>query len=84
MLEYLSYFYVHGEVEEDKWLENLLEKTLKHDQKFLNLYRKIPFQQPPGEIRAVKYRYKFTDEGERKNTGKYWKREKIEIIASES
>ncbi|WP_256727658.1 lipase maturation factor family protein [Candidatus Nanohalobium constans] len=80
MLEYILYFYVNEEIEQSDWLNRLLEKTLEHEGKTLTLYRSIPFQKPPERVRAVKYRYEFTDPEEKKQTGNYWKREKKEVL----
>jgi hypothetical protein len=63
------------------WFGALLEKLLTGDRATLDLLRSAPFpaDDPPERVRAVRYRYRFTDPAERAETGRWWKRERAGI-----
>lgn len=57
------------------WLEPFIARLLRGDPDTLRLLRHNPFpQQPPTHVRAVLYRYRFTDREERRTTGAWWHR----------
>lgn len=85
MLEYLIDFYLHDNLEDDSWIEELLEKLLKNEKQAVNLFKETPFNgSPPDEIRAVRYEYRFTTPEERQRTGKFWERDRKDILIEKS
>ncbi|MBI4367807.1 MAG: lipase maturation factor family protein [Candidatus Omnitrophica bacterium] len=57
------------------WFLRFSEKLLEGDPKTLQLLRGNPFKgEPPRFVRALFYRYQFTDFEERRRTGAWWKR----------
>ncbi len=68
------------------WLFGMMEKLLENEETFSQLLRTNPFAGEPGpeEIRIQRYRYEFTDPGELWNSGRWWKREYIQTVASSS
>jgi hypothetical protein len=63
------------------WFGALLEELLTGDETTLDLLRSTPFpaDDPPERVRALRYRYRFTDPEERAETGRWWKRERVGI-----
>jgi len=60
------------------WFYNLAAKLLAGDEATLRLLRTNPFpDEPPQHVRALRYRYEFTDPDERAETGQYWTRERV-------
>jgi hypothetical protein len=60
------------------WFLRLVEKLLHGDQATIAMLETNPFPvEPPRFIRALCYRYRYTDWQERKDTGQWWKRELI-------
>lgn len=58
------------------WFEPLVIKLLQNDEAVLSLLRNNPFpEKPPAHIRARLFHYRYTTPKERKQTGKWWKRE---------
>ncbi|MFA5156014.1 MAG: lipase maturation factor family protein [Candidatus Omnitrophota bacterium] len=65
------------------WFMRFIQKLLQGDKKTLKLLRINPFPgQPPRFIRARFYRYRYTDPGERKNTGNWWRRDFVDDYLS--
>jgi hypothetical protein len=59
----------------EPWLLPLLGKLLTGDRAVLSLLRRNPFpESPPAYVRARLYRYRFTDTGQRRETGAWWQR----------
>ncbi|GDY29013.1 lipase maturation factor family protein [Gandjariella thermophila] len=59
----------------DPWLLPLLRKLLGGDRAVLRLLRRNPFPDaPPSHVRALLYRYRFTDLRQRRETGAWWQR----------
>jgi hypothetical protein len=57
------------------WFLRFIAKLLEADSGTLSLLKSAPFQNhPPQYIRALFYRYQYTDPRERKETGAWWKR----------
>jgi hypothetical protein len=52
-----------------------MRRLLQGEPSVLGLLGDNPFEaEPPKQVRAVIYRYEFTDRDERKATGDWWKR----------
>lgn len=57
------------------WFLRFAERLLEGDRKTLGLLRANPFSgRPPQFVRALFYRYQFTDAEEQRKTGAWWKR----------
>jgi hypothetical protein len=60
------------------WFVRLLGKLLEGDEETLSLVRSNPFpEEPPERVRALRYRYRFTTPVERRETGRWWERERV-------
>jgi hypothetical protein len=76
------WFAALGDYRRNVWLGNLMRRLLQDEQTVLRLLEENPFEQgPPKQIRAVVYRYEFTDWDERKATGHWWKRDDRALYA---
>ncbi|PSQ61864.1 MAG: membrane protein [Halobacteriales archaeon SW_8_66_22] len=61
-----------------RWLFALLEAALENDEEKLSLLDTNPFpDEPPEQVRVLRYRYEFTSPGERAETGEWWTRERV-------
>ncbi|QLD90275.1 lipase maturation factor family protein [Natronomonas salina] len=59
------------------WFSRLLEKLLEGDEAVRSLLKDDPFpEEPPTHVRAVRYRYRYTTPEERRETGRWWHRER--------
>ena len=78
-LDWQMWFAAMRGIQSAPWLLRLIKRFLEDDKPTLKLLRKNPFpDQPPVTIRARLYRYRFTNFKERRETGKWWKRENID------
>jgi hypothetical protein len=60
----------------DLWFIRFVHRLLTGDTAILSLMRTNPFSaQPPAFVRAQFFRYRYTDWGEHRDTGAWWKRE---------
>jgi hypothetical protein len=60
----------------DLWFLRFVQKLLTGDPQILRLMGKNPFpEHPPVSIRALFYRYRYTDWQARRQTGAWWTRE---------
>jgi hypothetical protein len=60
------------------WFLRLLEKLLAGEEATLGLLAGNPFpEEPPRYVRAVRYRYRYTTPEERRETGRWWHRERV-------
>ncbi len=60
------------------WFLRFMLRLLEADAPTLKLLKSSPFQNnPPQHLRALFYRYQFTDASERKETGAWWKRKLV-------
>ena len=60
----------------EPWLRILLTKLLVNDVRTVRLLRTNPFPDPPPRyVRALLYRYEFTDWSELRRTGAWWRRD---------
>ncbi|MET0391106.1 MAG: lipase maturation factor family protein [Polyangiales bacterium] len=78
-LDWLMWFQsLYGFRDPERWFVRLVEKLLAGERAILGLLRRNPFpEQPPSEIRALLYLYRFTPPAERRETGAWWKRERV-------
>lgn len=75
-LDWLMWFAAMSEYYQHPWFLNLLAKLLQADADILSLLRANPFpDHPPRYIRAELYEYHFTTPAERKQNGRWWKRQ---------
>lgn len=60
------------------WFARFCDKLLENDRGILKLIRQNPFpDRPPARIRALVYKYQFTDPREKAATGAWWRRERV-------
>lgn len=61
-----------------RWFLAFLEALLENDADTVALLRSNPFSDdPPEQIRVLRYRYRFTTPEERNETGRWWHRERV-------
>jgi hypothetical protein len=69
------WFAALGDYRQNTWLGNLMTRLLQGEPTVLALLGENPFEdEPPKQIRAVIYRYEFTNRDEREANGQWWKR----------
>jgi hypothetical protein len=74
-LDWQMWFAALGDYRRNDWLANLMTRLLQGEQTVLALMGENPFEdEPPKQVRAVIYRYEFTDPEEHHATGDWWKR----------
>jgi lipase maturation factor 1 len=63
---------------QNPWLIGLIVRLLEGSQDVTGLFAHNPFpDKPPQYIRAMFYRYRFTNSEERRQTGAWWKRQEL-------
>jgi hypothetical protein len=61
-----------------RWFIAFLERLLEGDPDVRDLLRFAPFDdEGPERVRVLRYRYRFTTSGERRETGRWWVRERV-------
>ncbi|UCF47917.1 MAG: lipase maturation factor family protein, partial [Myxococcales bacterium] len=74
-LDWQMWFAALGDYRRNPWLGNLMTRLLQGEPTALELIDDNPFgQQPPKQVRAIRYRYEFATRDERRATGHWWKR----------
>lgn len=74
-LDWLMWFAAISPQYAETWLLPLVIKLLNSDRAVLRLLRTNPFpDSPPVYIRALLYRYRFTDRAQHRTTGAWWQR----------
>ena len=74
-LDWQMWFAALGSAEEQPWFLGLVLRLLEGSPPVLRLLETNPFpDSPPRWIRAVLYDYRFTDAGERRFSGNWWRR----------
>ena len=66
------------------WLEGLMRRLLEGSPEVLDLLAEDgnPFpDQPPQFVRLLYYRYEFTDFAERRQTGAWWRRQRVAVLS---
>jgi hypothetical protein len=75
-LDWLMWFAAMDSYERSPWFVNFTAKLLEGDRAVLGLLRDNPFPgQPPRNVRALLFSYRFTTPAEHAQTGAWWKRE---------
>jgi Lipase maturation factor/DCC1-like thiol-disulfide oxidoreductase len=75
-LDWQMWFAALGNYRENPWLPHFMMRLLQGSPPVLQLIEQNPFPgQPPKYMRAMVYRYRFTNFDERRQTGNWWKRE---------
>ncbi|WP_423999063.1 lipase maturation factor family protein [Haloarcula salina] len=65
------------------WFLALLQNLLDGDEATHDLLDSVPFSdETPTHVRAVRYRYRFTTPEERRETGRWWTRERVGTYVS--
>ena len=77
-LDWQMWFAALGTYEDNRWFVQFCERLLQGSPPVLELLEKNPFPDaPPKYIRAVVFRYHFTDAATKKKTGEWWRRELV-------
>jgi hypothetical protein len=80
-LDWQMWFAALGPQREGWWLERLIERLFEGSPPVLALFESDPFPgEPPQYLRLVYYRYRFTERGTRRETGRWWKRERLGVL----
>lgn len=78
-MDWQMWFAAMSSYHDHPWIISFVSKLLKNDKDTLGLIAKNPFpNSPPRFIRAEWYYYQFTSFEERKTTGAYWKRTRMQ------
>jgi len=81
-LDWQMWFAALSEYRSEVWLLRFCERLLRGSPPVLRLLRVNPFPGgPPRYVRAVVYRYHFTDAATRRATGAWWRREPLGLYA---
>ncbi|TDE00476.1 lipase maturation factor family protein [Jiangella asiatica] len=74
-LDWLMWFAALSPSYGQPWFPVLMNRLLENDPAVLKLLRSNPFPDaPPAHVRALLYRYRFTDRRERRASGAWWHR----------
>ena len=77
-LDWQMWFAALGSPEQNQWLVGLIVRLLEGSRDVSGLLAHNPFpDKPPHYIRAMFYRYRFTNSEERRQTGAWWKRQEL-------
>ncbi len=77
-LDWQMWFAALGTYRENPWLLRFTMRLLQGSPPVLQLIERNPFpSRPPKYVRAMVYQYRFTNFGERRETGDWWKREPL-------
>ncbi len=81
-LDWQMWFAALSDYRGEVWLLRFCERLLQGSPPVLRLLRVNPFPDgPPRYVRAVLFRYHFTDSGTRRATGAWWRREELGLYA---
>lgn len=82
-LDWQMWFAALGSVQRNPWVVNLMYRLLEGRPEVLGLMGVNPFEErPPRYVRALLYRYEFTDAETREETGAWWRREYLGVYCS--
>jgi len=74
-LDWLMWFAAMRPYDVPLWFVQFVNKLLQGDSRTLRLLKSNPFpQEPPRQIRALLYEYRFTTPDERRRTDQWWNR----------
>jgi hypothetical protein len=77
-LDWQMWFAALGRFEDERWFQNLCVRLLQADAGVLKLFERDPFQgRKPRYVRAMLYRYRFSDAAARRRDGVWWMREPL-------
>ena len=77
-LDWQMWFAALGDMRQNPWLFQVFEKLFTGSPSVLALFESNPFpEHPPRYLRALMYRYTFTNRQDRNITGNIWRREFI-------
>jgi lipase maturation factor 1 len=77
-LDWQMWFAALGTPEQNPWLVGLIVRLLEGSRDVTGLLAHNPFpDKPPQYIRAMFYRYRFTNSEERRQSGAWWKRQEL-------
>jgi len=77
-LDWQMWFAALGRYEHNPWFGGLMRRLLEGSPPVLELLEKNPFPEaPPRYVRAILYDYHFTSSKTRRETGTWWRREKV-------
>lgn len=75
-------WFAANDPETEPWVLMFMRRILLGSQPVLDLLRSDPFpEHPPKYLRAVRYDYHFTDKAQRRESGAWWRRERLGIYA---
>jgi predicted DCC family thiol-disulfide oxidoreductase YuxK len=77
-LDWQMWFAALGRFDSEPWFEDFCVRLLEADDDVLQLLARDPFDgRRPRSVRAVLYRYRFSDDGTRRRDGVWWTRERL-------
>jgi predicted DCC family thiol-disulfide oxidoreductase YuxK len=77
-LDWQMWFAALETPQQNPWLVGLIARLLEGSRDVTGLFARNPFpDEPPQYIRAMFYRYRFTNNEERRQTGAWWKRQEL-------
>ncbi len=76
-LDWQMWFAALGSWQQSSWFRDFLVRLLQGSEPVTGLLESPPFDEPPRYIRAVLYDYRFTTPRERRETGHWWRRERL-------
>jgi len=77
-LDWHMWFAALGRFEDELWFQNFCLRLLEGDGAVLSLLEHDPFNgRKPRYVRAVLYRYQFSDSSARRSDGVWWRRERL-------
>jgi hypothetical protein len=77
-LDWQMWFAALGRFDDERWLQNFCVRLLEADGAVLKLLERDPFRgRKPRQVRAVLYRYRFSDPAASHTDGVWWVRERL-------
>jgi lipase maturation factor 1 len=77
-LDWQMWFAALQSPQQNPWLVGLIARLLEGSRDVTGLLARNPFpKEPPHYVRAMFYRYRFTNNDERRQTGAWWKRQEL-------
>jgi hypothetical protein len=77
-LDWQMWFAALGRFDDERWFQSLCARLLEADGTVLRLLERDPFQgRKPRYLRAVFYRYRFSDRATPRAGGAWWVRERL-------
>ena len=76
-LDWQMWFAALGSWQGSRWIHSFMARLLEGSEPVTGLLESVPFDDPPRYLRAVLYDYRFTTRRERRETGRWWRRERL-------